>query len=106
MLAPETAIDLGSWTGVGYILQDEETGDGAYLISGGLAGGAIVDCLRELKPVFRFLSYLLFIAWLIIWLVLSAPVWVPAGGTAAAAVLLFLITWRGLGPTTAPPRTA
>jgi len=109
VLVPESPIDLGSWRGTGYILQDEETGAGAYLISGGLAGGGILDCLRELVPVFKFvlvLLLLLLLLLLLIWLILSAPVLVPVGATAAAAFLFFMIVWRGMGPTTAPPQTA
>ena len=49
VIAPERNVDLGSWVGVGYIIQ-EETGAGAYLISGGLAGGRLLDCARELAP--------------------------------------------------------
>jgi transglutaminase-like putative cysteine protease len=49
VIAPERNVDLGSWIGVGYIIQDE-TGAGAYLISGGLAGGRLLDCARELAP--------------------------------------------------------
>lgn len=106
VLAPESAIDLGVWNGVGYILQDEETGGGAYLISGGFAGGGLLDCLRELVPEFQvapeLILFLIFLA-LLIWLILSAPVTVPAGAAAAVVFLLFLVTWRGMGPTTAPP---
>lgn len=109
VLAPESAIDLGAWRGVGYILQNEQTGGGAYLISGGFAGGGILDCLRELEPVFELVLALLIILAiiaLIIWLILSAPVWVPGLAGAAAAFLFFLVVWRGHGPTTAPPGTA
>lgn len=109
VVAPERQIDLGPWRGVGYILQDEETGGGAYLISGGLAGGGILDCLRELQPIFELILVLLLILLLVlllILLILSFPVTAPAFATAAAAFLLFLVVWRGMGPTTSPPTTA
>lgn len=109
VLAPERQIDVGPWRGVGYILQDERTGGGAYLISGGLGGGGILDCLRELRPIFELILVLLLILLiliLLILLILSFPVTVPAGATAAAAFLAFLILWRGMGPTTAPPTVA
>jgi len=35
-------ITVGSWTGVGYIIADPETGAGAYRISGGENGGYVV----------------------------------------------------------------
>jgi transglutaminase-like putative cysteine protease len=105
VLAPERQLDLGPWRGVGYILQDEQTGGGAYLISGGLAGGGILDCLRELQPVFELILVLLLFILLIlllILLILSFPVSVPAFASAAAVFLAFLVVWRGMGPTTSP----
>ncbi|MCP3993729.1 MAG: RHS repeat protein, partial [bacterium] len=48
---PAAAQTVQQWTGVGYILEDPETGAAAYLLSGGYAGGADVgpvDVLREL----------------------------------------------------------
>ncbi len=38
--APKQDITHNGWRGVGYIVQDPASGAGAYLISGGLAGGA------------------------------------------------------------------
>ena len=35
----QNTITVGSWTGVGYIIADPETGAGAYRISGGSDGG-------------------------------------------------------------------
>ncbi len=40
---PQGEVSLGQWSGVGYIVEDPQTGAAAYLISGGLAGGATVD---------------------------------------------------------------
>jgi len=37
---PERDVQLNDWSGIGYIVSDPLTGAGAYLISGGLAGGA------------------------------------------------------------------
>ena len=53
VLVSEREVDLGVWSGVGYIIQDETTGGGAYLISGGLNGGGMIDCVRELVPVLQ-----------------------------------------------------
>jgi hypothetical protein len=36
----KTNVTIDTWTGVGYILLDQNTGAGAYMISGGLAGGS------------------------------------------------------------------
>lgn len=38
--SPKRNIVHNGWVGVGYIIQDPNSGAGAYLISGGLAGGA------------------------------------------------------------------
>jgi transglutaminase-like putative cysteine protease len=106
VLAPERNIDLGPWAGVGYIIQDETTGAGAYLISGGTAGGGWLDCLRIPVPswetVFALLLFLLLVL-IIIAAILSAPVGAPA----YAAIALFLLLVGALsgsgnpGPTTA-----
>jgi hypothetical protein len=109
VLTAERDIDLGPWRGVGYIIHDESTGAGAYLISGGVNGGGILDCLRRLVPswetVRNFIFFLIFLA-LIIALILAAlgtaPVWAPAG---AAAVLLLLL-FGGVSPTSPSPPTA
>ncbi|MFA5323045.1 MAG: transglutaminase-like domain-containing protein [Smithella sp.] len=39
----KTNISLHNWSGVGYIVKDPNTGAAAYLISGGHAGGSLVD---------------------------------------------------------------
>ena len=40
-LVTQHNVVVGSWRGTGYIFFDPETGSGAYLISGGLNGGAL-----------------------------------------------------------------
>ena len=96
VLAPERNIDLGPWAGAGYIIQDEATGAGAYMISGGLAGGGLLDCIRIPVPswetVFAIILFLLLLA-LIIAAILAAPVGAPA----YAAVLLILLLVGGMG---------
>jgi hypothetical protein len=71
VVVPGQNLDHGAWRGVGYIVQDPSTGAGAYLISGGLAGGGLIDCLPDLVPIFVvilaiiiaiILLYLLFLA--------------------------------------------
>ena len=44
----QTNISVDSWTGVGYIIEDTDTGGGAYKISGGFSGG-IIKLLKELR---------------------------------------------------------
>jgi len=49
---PERNIQYYNWSGVGYIVLNPETGAGAYMISGGLAGGnwaLILECFKEIK---------------------------------------------------------
>jgi len=103
VLVPEHNLDIGPWSGVGYIIQDETTGGGAYLISGGANGGGLLDCLRELVP--KFVEVLL-IALLIILLIILiimllgalAPVLAAAGAAAAEAFAAFLALLGGLAP--------
>ncbi|HEV2844580.1 MAG TPA: transglutaminase-like domain-containing protein, partial [Thermoanaerobaculia bacterium] len=109
VLAPERNISHGQWQGVGYIISDETTGAGAYLISGGLNGGGYPDCERRLVPRFvEVLAYVLIAILaiiLIIWLLgalagLLAGLLggAAAGAGAAAAFAAFLLMIRGLSP--------
>jgi hypothetical protein len=43
VLVPRQELTFLNWTGVGYIAIDPDTGAGAYLISGGLAGGGTAE---------------------------------------------------------------
>ncbi len=36
---PQRNVQINNWNGVGYIVEDPDPGSGAYMISGGLAGG-------------------------------------------------------------------
>lgn len=40
VIVPEQEITINQWHGAGYIILDPNTGAGAYLISGGIAGGS------------------------------------------------------------------
>ncbi|MBJ9738950.1 transglutaminase domain-containing protein [Acinetobacter oleivorans] len=45
VITSQTKVNLGSWSGSGYIITDPNTGSGAYMISGGLNGGALLPLL-------------------------------------------------------------
>jgi hypothetical protein len=45
VIIPEGNISINSWSGIGYIVRDKDTGSAAYRISGGLSGGGFVDKL-------------------------------------------------------------
>jgi hypothetical protein len=51
-------IQYNEWNGVGYIIIDPETGDGAYMISGKLAGGVATKLAEALK-----LGFSIFMNW-------------------------------------------
>jgi len=51
-LVPERDVDLGLWHGVGYVIEDPVSGAAGYLISGGTAGGALVNCVKGLVPAY------------------------------------------------------
>ncbi|MFP2904788.1 transglutaminase-like domain-containing protein [Pyxidicoccus sp. 3LFB2] len=99
VLVSERDVDMGPWKGVGYIITDETTGAGAYMISGGLAGGGLLDCLRKLVPVFEKVGEILLallIAVVIILIFVGAlgtmgPAGAPVGAAAAAAFLLLIL---------------
>ncbi len=40
---PQKNIQINDWSGLGYIVKDPMTGSGAYMISGGLAGGGTAN---------------------------------------------------------------
>ncbi|HWN43391.1 MAG TPA: transglutaminase-like domain-containing protein [Thermoanaerobaculia bacterium] len=109
VIVSERNLDLGNWMGVGYIIHDEASGAGAYLISGGLNGGGIIECVWELVPI--FILVLLFIFFLIRLILLLAALigaiaTAPAWGTAAAAALLLLLIWQGVSSTSPAPTSA
>lgn len=95
VLAPESNIEVGTWAGAGYIIQDEATGAGAYMISGGLAGGASYECDRENRPVFKVNGTLLFIIlfslFLVALILAAGPALAAAGTAVATAMMRFLI---------------
>ena len=96
VIIPERNIQYYNWTGVGYIVLDPETGAGAYMISGGLAGGSwalIMKCFKEIKDfVSRFKDNVIgYIVDLLtdVYNIWKAPVsWLEKG---AAYGLLFLV---------------
>ena len=53
VIVPQSNISYLGWTGVGYITMDPSTGGGAYMISGGLAGGEL------LKKLFNYVITML-----------------------------------------------
>ena len=101
--APGSPLDTGPYTGVGYILQNEDTGEGAYLIGQGLNGGGIWDCLEALAPVvIPVLAVVLVVlaAALLVWVLAPAlaPVLAGMGASAAGAWASFLLMLRTLAP--------
>jgi hypothetical protein len=101
VMISEREIDTGAWRGVGYIVRDETTGAGAYLISGGANGGGLFDCEKALEPSFvrvLVLAILLILALaLLAYLLGSLAPLVEAGAlTAAEAFGSFLLMLRSL----------
>jgi transglutaminase-like putative cysteine protease len=91
VMVPERNVNVGPWRGVGYIVRDETTGAGGYLISGGLAGGGLIECLlRRLVPVFQFVLVILLIlllAFLLALLLAALWEWIPVLALLAAAAV-------------------
>lgn len=61
-LVPERDVDLGLWRGVGYVIEDPISGAAGYIISGGTAGGALVNCVKGLVPAWLPVHVILFAA--------------------------------------------
>jgi transglutaminase-like putative cysteine protease len=90
VLVPERNIDIGPWSGVGYIMQDQSTGSGAYLISGGANGGGSIECRWQRAPVWvkiLIVALIIIIFALLVMLLYAAlaPLVAGAGAGAAAA---------------------
>jgi transglutaminase-like putative cysteine protease len=103
VLVPERNLDRGPWQGVGYIVQDETTGAGAYLISGGVSGGGITDCFPDLVPILVIIFAILLIAFLIWWFwPVLGPILVPAGAGLVPRFAYMLALLLGSGLATAP----
>lgn len=93
-LVSEREIARAQWSGVGYIIQDPATGAGAYLIKGGLNGGAEDPCPSPQaepvkQPITQFIQNLLW-ALLLAALIVAAIYTAGAAGPAVAAVLAML----------------
>ncbi len=56
VIIPERNIQYYNWTGIGYIVLDPETGAGAYMISGGLAGGSWAIIMKCFKEIYEFVA--------------------------------------------------
>ncbi len=99
-------VSIGSWSGAGYILQNETTGEGAYLISGGLNGGGLADCIEELigdiVSIVVLVLLAILLAILLYYLALAAAAalaGIGLGALAAEAWAGFLIMMRMLALT-------
>ena len=105
VLAPRDNINIGPWSGAGYILQNETTGEGAYLISGGLNGGGLADCeedlVKKVVPVLAIIA-LSIIAIILLYYLLAALAAATAAALAGAGAVAaevwgaFVLMMRGL----------
>ncbi len=46
-------IRLNQWSGVGYIIENPQTGEAAYMISGGLAGGSLTSVIANVQSMIK-----------------------------------------------------
>jgi hypothetical protein len=96
VITPQQEFTFHQWSGLGYIVLDLVSGAGAYLISGGLAGGGTADLsdllsdLNNLATVFGFLAAVA--ALVFAGLAISAPL-LTALGILIAAVGVIAGTW-------------
>lgn len=116
-LVPERAPVHGTWSGVGYIIEDPATGAGAYLISGGLNGGSDDPCDGEeqKEPARVPIVEIVIIALLVIAAILLA-IWLAglaagvleglAASGAAAGLIARVVAIMGIGASAAPAMAA
>lgn len=103
VMISEREIDTGPWKGVGYIVRDETTGAGAYLISGGANGGGLADCVPAKEPSWArslvlAIILVLLLAMLIYLLYMLGPLIQANVLTATEAFQSFLLVLRGFFP--------
>jgi hypothetical protein len=91
VVVSESDIQHDNYRGVGYIVEDPETGAAAYLISGGLAGGGLFDCVPDLVPILVIILVIILIAILLWWLWPAIAAGLAAAGAAAAPAFASLV---------------
>lgn len=114
VLIPQRAPVHGNWSGIGYIVEDPATGSAAYLINGGLNGGAQDPCPPEKKkepvrfPIVEIIIILLIIAFIVVFwesLLVLGPaivkILVGLGELAPAASALLLALGLAATPSSA-----
>jgi hypothetical protein len=103
ILIPERELRLNDWNGVGYIVTNPTTGAGAYMISGGIAGGAgtktqnIDDVTKEQRAIYCMIGVL--VGPVVAVLVLVAmmqfdkilAVFLPLGFAGILVILIYII---------------
>ncbi len=102
VLVSERPPTHGNWQGVGYIIEDQDTGAAAYLISGGLNGGSDDPCDPDKKkepvrvPVLEYvlLAVLIIAALIALWYLAALVI---AAGAALQPAMAALIALLGLG---------
>jgi transglutaminase-like putative cysteine protease len=106
VMVSERAPAHGNWKGVGYIIEDPDSGAAAYLINGGLNGGSDDPCDPDRKrepvrvPIFEIILIAIIIIAIIL-LIASLPALAPAAGAAAKPALAAFLLLLGLGATPA-----
>jgi hypothetical protein len=114
VLVSQRAPMHGNWSGVGYIVEDPATGAAAYLINGGLNGGADDPCDPERRPepvrvpVLEIVFALALILLIILILIMLPEIVIAMGEILAAAgpVLARLAIVLGLAAAPLPAMAA
>jgi hypothetical protein len=58
VLIHEHDLQIGQWSGAGYIIYDPNSGDGAFMISGGFSGGDSIEQQERVMDIQRTVSLL------------------------------------------------
>lgn len=112
VIVPERAPVHGNWKGIGYIIQDTETGGGAYLISSGLNGGENNDpcsnvstepAASKVRSIFFYIIMLIAAIGVLIVLI---PVIIDSAGAIVVAIMAGVpVLSYAASPSANPART-
>jgi len=94
-------IERAFWKGSGYIITDAQTGEGAYVITGDLNGGLMVNCKPKPFPVREVVRQIVRNLLMVLVIILAIIVAVYTLGTAIPALVKALLAGIIIGGATA-----
>jgi len=95
-IVPQREIQQGNWQGSGYIIQDSITGAGAYLLEGGLNGGALegLSCDASKNPMAALINMVIQV--MVLYFNIVAMISFGSFALAAVALIAFRVMVKTL----------